>query len=173
MKKSLLLMLLFGLFFTAGINAQNKFGHVNSQTILDSLPAYKTAQEKVQKFVADETKALEEMQKIIEKEAMILEQSKDTIDAFIYEKRMRDLQEQYQRFQQKQMQSEQDLQIYQARELEPIIKNLQKAIKTVGDREKFTYLFEAAETVAGAPVYTGGGTDATEMVKKELFTYYK
>jgi len=172
MKKSLILLFVIGLFFAVNGNAQSKFGHVNSQTILDSLEAYSTAQGKIQKFVTDETKILEEMQSVIEKEAMILEQSKDTLDPFIYEKRMRDLQQQYQRFQEKQQQSERDLQIYQARELEPIIKNLQKAIKTVGDKEKFTYIFESAETVAGAPVYTGGGIDATSMVKKELNSYY-
>ena len=172
MKKSLILLVAIGFFFAINGNAQSKFGHVNSQTILDSLTAYTTAQSKIQKFVDDETKILEEMQKMIEREAAILEQSKDTIDAFIYEKRMRDLQQQYQRFQEKQQQSERDLQIYQARELEPIIKNLQKAIKTIGDKEKFTYIFEASETVAGAPVYTGGGVNATSLVKKELNSYY-
>jgi outer membrane protein len=171
MKKSLILLFIIGLFAT-GVNAQ-KFGHIYSQQILDSLPAYKTAQTKVQKFIDDETQILEEMQKVIEKEAMILEQAKDTMDAFIYEKKMRDLQMSYQRFQEKQQQSEQDLQIYQAREMEPIIKNLQKAIKIVGDREKFTYIFEASQTAAGIPVYTGGGTDATSLINKELHSYYK
>lgn len=170
--KRVVLVAVFGLFFIANLSAQ-KFGHLYSQQILDSLPAYKTAEKKIQKFIDDETKVLEEMQKAIESEARMVEMGKDTMDQFIYERKMRDLQMQYQRFTEKQQQSEQDLQIYQAREMKPIIDNLQKAIKTVGDREKYTYIFEASENTAGVPVYTGGGTDVTPLVMKELNSYYK
>lgn len=170
--KRVVLLAVFGLFFLANLNAQ-KFGHIYSQALLDSLPAYKSAEKKIQKFIDDETKVLEEMQKAIESEARNVEMGKDTMDQFIYERKMRDLQMQYQRFQEKQQQSEQDLQIYQAREMKPIIDNLQKAIKTVGDREKFTYIFEASETSPGVPVYVGGGQDITPLVRTELNSYYK
>ncbi|MCB0478620.1 MAG: OmpH family outer membrane protein [Crocinitomicaceae bacterium] len=170
--KRVLLAAFFGLFFLVNANAQ-KFGHIFSQDLLDSLPAYKSAESKIQKFIDEATKELEQMQKTIENQARDLEMGKDTMDQFIYERKMRDLQMQYQRFQEKQQQSEQDLQIYQAREMKPIIDNLQKAIQTVGDREKFTYIFEASETSPGVPVYVDGGTDITDMVRKELNSYYK
>ena len=57
--------------------------------------------------------------------------------------------------------------------MEPVIKNLQKAIKAIGDKEKYTYIFEASETAAGIPVYVGGGTDLTDLINKELHSYYK
>ncbi|MEZ4936684.1 MAG: OmpH family outer membrane protein [Crocinitomicaceae bacterium] len=170
--KRVVLALVFGLFFLANASAQ-KFGHIFSQALLDSLPAYKSAEAKIQKFIDDETLVLEQMQKTLEQDFRDLENSKETMEPFIYERKMRDLQTQYQRFQEKSQQSEQDLQIYQAREMKPIIDNLQKAIKAVGDREKFTYIFEASETSPGVPVYVGGGQDITDMVRKELNSYYK
>ncbi len=170
--KRVVLLAVFGLFFLVNANAQ-KFGHVYSKTILDSLPAYKTAEGEVQKLVDKGTKELEAMQKAIEMEARDLELAKDTLDDFMYQRGMRDLQMQYQRFQEKQQLLEQDVQTLQVRYIEPVLKNLQKAIKAVGDREKFTYIFEATETSPGVPVYVGGGTDITKMVDAEIRTYYK
>lgn len=172
MKRTFVLLLFVSLFFAVDGNAQGKFGHLYSQKILDSLPAYKEGQKKIEDFVKEKTGILETMQKEIETQYQKIESEKSTMDQFVYETKVRDLQQQAQRLQETQAQYENDIQIYQARVMEPIIRNLQKAIKAVGDKEKFTYIFEGSETAAGIPVYTGGGIDITPQVNKELHSYY-
>ena len=170
--KRVVLLAVFGLVFVIGANAQ-KFGHVYSKQILDSLSAYKDAEKKVQIIVDEGTKELEDMQKLLEAEYRDLEMARDTMDEFMYQRKARDLQMSYQRLQEKQQLLEQDVQTMQIRHIEPVLKNLQKAIKVVGDREKFTYIFEATETSPGIPVYVGGGSDITKMVEEEIKSYYK
>ena len=47
----------------------------------------------------------------------------------------------------------------------PLVISVQGAINTVGEEHQFTYIFDSS---TGATVYTGGGTDVTDLVRTKL-----
>ena len=78
--------------------------------------------------------------------------------------RQQELQEMQQRIQLFYQTAEQDIQKKQQELLTPVHEKMTKAIKTVGEREGYTYIFDSAAMVhIGADVI-----DATPAVKKEV-----
>jgi len=78
--------------------------------------------------------------------------------------RQQELQEMQQRIQLFYQTAEQDIQKKQQELLAPVHEKMSKAIKAVGEREGYTYIFDSA-----AMVHIGtDATDATPAVKKEL-----
>ncbi len=78
--------------------------------------------------------------------------------------RQQELQEMQQRIQQFQQMAEQDIQKKQQELLAPVHERMTKAIKTIGEREGYTYIFDSA-----AMVHIGADAkDVTSLVKKEL-----
>lgn len=163
MKKLLLAaFLLIGLGGTSLV-AQNKIGHINTQKILVLLPEREAAEKEIQKKTRELQKELEEMQAVYEQRYNEYINERDGLAQNIREIREQDLMELQQRIQERQMTAEEDLQKLQNRLMEPMIKKVEGAIKKVSEREKFNYVLDTSVLV-----YFDGGTDISDMVKKEL-----
>ncbi|MBQ3998760.1 MAG: OmpH family outer membrane protein [Paludibacteraceae bacterium] len=164
MKKIIIAMLLM---MPMAISAQ-KFGHVNTQEIIALMP--EVARMRLQmdtiynQYESQMTMMSEEFQR---KYQDYLAQEATMADA-IKQIRQQELQEMQQRIQLFSQTAEQDVQRKQQELFTPIHEKLMNAIKAVGEREGYTYIFDTTPTSTSV-VYIG--TDATDVmpaVKREL-----
>jgi outer membrane protein len=172
MKRTLALFTLV-LFIAAGINAQTnyKFGHIDSQKLVTSLPD----SEKAQKALEAEGKSIQDQMEIMEVEynnkindyvnneklpAGDPKKWSDIVKAD-KEKEIQDLQKRVQDFQ-----SNANTQIQNKRNelFKPILEKVDKAIKEVAKENKFTYVFDIATLL----YFSEESIDITAMVKAKL-----
>ncbi|MBV7441198.1 OmpH family outer membrane protein [Weeksellaceae bacterium TAE3-ERU29] len=178
--KKFTLMALFSvlLFGFSAINAQS-VAHVNSQEILEGMPAFKEAQTKIQsendRHKAEIERQQKEIQDIYAKAQKQIEAVKGKSEA---EQRKvmqslapveQDLQKKQQALNEYQQKAVQSISKMQAELLEPIYKKVQNAIEIVGGKENIGYIFDLAVMApSGSLVYYGGGKDVSALVKKQL-----
>ncbi len=163
MIKKLILLLLIAL--PVSVFAQ-KFGVVDEQAIISSLPDVKDVEAKL----AEASKTYEnELQKLTEEfnkkmtEFQALQKDTTTPES-IKERRMQELQELDQKMQQFQNTAMEDLRRQQQQLMAPIQQKVIDAIKAVGQEGGYTLIFPM-----GVPYYQGTGVeDATNAVKAKL-----
>lgn len=141
-----------------------KFGVVNTESVVSALPEYKEMQatyEASAKKLQDEYDYLREkfQKEFNEYQAM----PEDTPNS-IKERRTQELQELDQKIQQFSLNAQNELQQTQQRLLQPIMERVRTAIQTVGQEGSFTMIFENT-----MPVYTGtDAVDVTPQVRTKL-----
>lgn len=142
-----------------------KFGIVNTQTIMQAMPDVKAAQtemETASKKYDDEFKSLQsEMQKKYEE---LQKAQEEKAPQTILDRRMSELQDLDQKVQQFRQTAAQDLQRQQEQLLAPIQQKVINAINAVGAEGNYTFIFEN-----NVPVYVGSDVvDLTSNVKTKL-----
>ena len=85
--------------FTAA-NAQAKFGHVNTQEIIQAMPEYTTAKAEIDKLTSQYEADLKAMQDELQKKADAFDKEQATLPDNIKQRRQTELQEMYQKIQQ-------------------------------------------------------------------------
>ena len=141
-----------------------KFGVINTQALMETMPEMKTVQEQMEasakKYQAEFDKLQEEFKKKYDEFQALEESTPQTIK----DRRMQEMQELDAKIQQFRETALQDQQRQQQQLMAPIQEKVMKAIQSVGDEGGFTFIFENM-----MPVYTGKDvTDITESVKTRL-----
>jgi len=136
-------------------NAQTapKFGHIDSQELLLSMPERAAAEKKVQDFAKTlettlKTMTTEYQAKLADyqtKEAAMTKTEKETVEGEIMQ-----LQQRIQDFQ---VSAQEKIKKQEAELLQPMIDKAKKAIEDVGKENGFTYIFDSS---VGATVYNNG-----------------
>lgn len=162
MVKKLLLAIFIAL---PSLSFAQKFGIVNTQTIMQELPDVKDAQtqlETASKKYDEEFKNLQtEMQKKYEE---FQKAQEEKAPQTILDRRTSELQELDQKIQQFRQTAAQDLERQQQQLLAPIQQKVINAINSVGAEGNYTFIFENT-----SPVYVGKDvTDITTAVKGKL-----
>jgi len=165
MKKQIIILALMLAPLTAF--AQNfKFGHVNSQNIIQVLPEWKQAQtdmQNLQKQYEDDLKRLEDE---FTKKSEEYNSQQATLPDNIKERREKELQELYSRMQQYYQESQQKLQEASIEKQQAINEKILKAIKEIGTEEGFLYIFDVT---SGIPFINETlSVDVTDKVKAKL-----
>ena len=148
------------------LSAQNKIGSVNSQEILALMPEIKQAQttlETVSKQYDEEFQNLQNEfnKKLQEYQAL----AQDTPES-IRQRREQDLQELDTKIRNFQEAAGRDMSNQQQQLMIPITEKVMSAIKSVGDENGFSYIFDLASP---SIVYTGkDAIDITPLVKQKL-----
>ena len=162
MKKLVLLIAAFT--FVAAVPAcAQKYGHVNSQEILQAMPgvdsietqlkAYQdTLTEMGQRWVSE----YNTMKEKFDREAGTM----STLTRQIREKEIQDIVDKIQALQQN---FESDMQEKSVLLQQPFIEKIQNAIKAVAEENKYTYIFDVQILV-----FYDNGDDVTPLVKKKL-----
>lgn len=149
-----------------GLSAQTaKFGHVNSQKLLEVMPEVKAANAKLDTLnhqYTNELKALAEEYKA--KLSSFQNLPPSTSDA-IKNNKMKELQDMQDRIQQFQEQAQDDLQKKNEEYFAPIQTKVKDAIKAVAKDGGFNYIFDAS---SAALLYAADSEDVTALVKKKL-----
>ncbi len=156
------------LFITSVLSAQTlKFGHVNSQEILQVMPEKDSAEAKLQSYAKELEEQMETIQVEYNNKLNTYQQKKSTWTPAILEIREKELISLQQRIQETQVALQQDLQKQQNDLIRPIIEKLNTTIQKIGKDGGFIYIFDVSN---GAVTYfdTTQSIDVTELVKKEL-----
>jgi outer membrane protein len=161
MKKTLSLVAL--LFVTNLAISQSKVAHVNSQSLLDTMPSRDLALKEI-KEIEDEFKLeLNGMYEEYEKTRGKLEAERTTLSPTIIKSREANLMNLGQRIQEREQTVQNELQV-RAQELnQPIFDRVKQAVDIVAERKKLNYVIDASNML-----YSKGGMDITGEVVVEL-----
>ncbi len=146
-------------------NAQ-KFGHVNTQEIIQAMPEYTAAKADIDKLTAQYEADLKSMQDELQKKADAFDKEQTTLPENIKQRRQTELQEMYQKIQQSYQDNQQALQKASSEKMQAITTKVLEAIKAVGQAGDFVMINEIN---AGIPyISTTLSTDVTAQVKTKL-----
>jgi outer membrane protein len=156
------------IFVAAAGNSQNlKFGHINSDELIQSMPEFDSATAKLEKFRKELVNALELMTvELNNKNDTYSKESKNLTDIVkqTKEQELIDLNRRIQEFQQN---AQEQLQNKQVELFQPIYTKVDKAIKEVGKENGFLYVFDVAK---GSLLYFDEtkSTNVTALTKAKL-----
>ena len=141
-----------------------KFGKVNTQTIMQSLPELSKVNGELEATAKQYENELKSMQEELQRQSEAYEKAKSTMNATAQQQKEQELQGLYQKIQQTYQDNQQALQKAQQEKMQPVLNKVRNAIQNVGNTGGYTYIFEE-----GAAVYTGTNVeDVTSKVQSEL-----
>lgn len=141
-----------------------KFGKVNTQTIMQSLPELSKVNGELEATAKQYENELKSMQEELQRQSEAYEKAKSTMNATTQQQKEQELQGLYQKIQQTYQDNQQALQQAQQEKMQPVLNKVRNAIQNVGNTGGYTYIFEE-----GAAVYTGTNVeDVTSKVQSEL-----
>ncbi|MDY6406790.1 MAG: OmpH family outer membrane protein [Bacteroidales bacterium] len=146
------------------IASAQKFGHINTQELFAEMPEVAQVKLKMDTIQSQYENQLASMNEEFQKKVQDYQTQEATMAEAIKQIRQQELQEMQQRIQLFYQTAEQDIQKKQQELLTPVHEKMTQAIKAVGERDGYTYIFDSA-----AMVHIGADAiDATPAVKKEL-----
>jgi outer membrane protein len=147
-------------------NAQAKFGHVNTQEIIQAMPEYTKAKGEIDALQAQYEADLKSMQDELQKKGEAFEKEQATLPENIKTRRQQELQDMYTKIQQSFQDNQQALQKASSEKMQAITNKVLEAIKAVGQTGGYVYIMEMG---AGIPyISTTLSTDVTAQVKTKL-----
>lgn len=147
-------------------NAQAKFGHVNTQEIIQAMPEFATARTDIEKLTQQYEADLKSMQDELQKKAEAFEKEEATLPENIKTRRNQELQDLYQRIQQTYQDNQQALAKAQQEKMQAITTKVLDAIKAVGQEGGYVYVMDMS---TGIPyISTTLSSDVTAQVKAKL-----
>lgn len=148
MRKLLIILFSVAIFSIAGKQAYGqtlKFGHINSDELIKSMPEYDTVLAQLGRLQKELGNTLEIMQvEFNNKYESYLKENKNLSD-LVKQAKEQELQEINQRIQNFQAQAQSELQEKQAALSKPVFDKVDKAIKDVGKEGGFIYIFDVAK----------------------------
>ena len=131
--------------------AQNfKFGHINSDELIQSMPEYDSATVKLEKFRKELVNALEWMQVELNTKSEAYQKENKNLSDIVKQTKEQELMDMQKRIQDFQTNAQTQLQNKQTEVFQPIYTKVDKAIKDVGKENGFFYVFDVAK---GALLY--------------------
>ena len=142
-----------------------KFAHLNSSDLMQVMPGRDTAQQVLQNLqtqLEDEFKTMAtEYQNKVEQ----FQKDQATMSQAMQQTKMQELEDMKKRIESFQEQAQTELQEKQEELLKPLIDKAKAAIDKVAKENGYSYVFDTAQ---GVVLYSEGGDDIIELVKKEL-----
>jgi outer membrane protein len=131
--------------------AQNfKFGHINSDELIQTLPEYDSATVKLEKFRKELVNALELMSVELNTKNDAYQKESKLLSDIVKQTKEQELIDMNKRIQDFQTNAQTQLQSKQTEVFQPIYAKVDKAIKEVGKENGFLYVFDVAK---GALLY--------------------
>jgi len=141
-----------------------KFGHLDAQDILMTLPERAEAQASIEAAAAEYETEVSRMQSELETKFADYQAKAATWPDAIRQQKERELQQLDAGLQEFGMTIQNDLAQMEQQLLAPMIERVRDAIEAVGKEQGFTYIFD---TSTGVTLYNGG-EDVTDLVKTKL-----
>lgn len=142
-----------------------KFGHVNTQEIIQAMPEFTTARTEMDKLTQQYEADLKQMQDELQKKAEAFDKEQATLPDNIKQRRNQELQDMYTKIQQSFQDNQQALQKASGEKMQAIQTKVLDAIKSVGSAGNFTYIVEMGSLPY---ISTTLSTDVTAQVKAKL-----
>jgi len=148
--------------------AQNfKFGHINSDELIQTMPEYDSATVKLEKFRKELVNALELMSVELNTKNDTYQKESKLLSDIVKQTKEQELIDMNKRIQDFQTNAQTQLQSKQTEVFQPIYAKVDKAIKDVGKENGFLYVFDVAK---GALLYfdEGKSINILPLVKTKL-----
>ncbi len=144
-----------------------KFGHLDSQALIASLPEAIKVQSELEAQGKIYENELKGMQDELQRKAEEYDKTKSTMNATKQAETEKSLQDMYNKIQQAAQDNQQAFSKMQQEKLGPILDKVRKAIEAVAKAGNYVYIMEQA---AGQPLYvnTAISEDVTAKVKAQL-----
>lgn len=167
MKRILGLLLFAALLVPAqNLSAQAlKFGHINQNDIITSMPEYDTAMKQYSAYGQELSNALELMQVEYNNKLDKYQQETKTLTDIVKQNREQELQDMLTRIQTFQQTAQQKMQDKQQELMNPIVDKANKAINDVAKEGGFIYIYDTRSLVYFDPAKS---VDITALVKTKL-----
>ncbi len=164
MKKLLLVLMLCA---PLSVMAQ-KFGHVNSQEVLSSMPEFIKARGEIEATQKQYENDLKSMQDEFQRMADEYDKTKSTMNATKQQETEQNLQTMYQKIQQTFQDNQQNLNKLMQEKMQPLELKIREAIKAVGKNGGYVYIMDVT---SGIPYISETlSKDVTTEVKTQLNT---
>jgi len=166
MKNTMKIVALIAFIFMAfTVSAQTKIGHLSTEEIMEAMPEMKEATAKLNAKRDELTKMMADLQKQYEDLLREYQANSKTYTDAVREEKEKAIMQSEDR--QRNYNDIATNQFDKLREelLLPIYEKVRKAIKEVGDEQKFTYIFDARELLYVSPT---AAIDVAPFVKKKL-----
>lgn len=164
MKKLVLMLLLCAPLTLFAQNA--KFGHVDAQSIMQSLPEFIKARGELEALSKQYENDMKAMQDEIQKKSDEYDRTKSTMNETKRQETEASLQQLFQKYQQALQDNQQALQKAQQDKMQPIMNKIMTAIKNVGNNGGYVYIMDVS---GGIPYISDTlSKDVTADVKAEM-----
>ena len=141
-----------------------KFGKVNTQTIMQALPDVAKANGELEALQKQKDNELKAMQEEFQRKDDEYQKGASTMNATAKQQKETELQGLQQKIQQAYQDGQQELQKKRNELMQPIVAKVRAAIDAVGKAGNYTYIFEE-----GAAIYTGSNVlDVTKEVQSKI-----
>lgn len=161
-----------GLLAGSTVNAQQKFAHINSADLLQSMPEMKTADATFQTYAKAKQTALEQMDAERQKKIAVYQDKQKTMSEAnkdMVGKELMTLQteigEMEKRITQSQEKAQEEVQTKRSEIYQPVFKKAEEAVKAVAKEKGYAYVFDISQP---GVVYFDGGDDLIGVVKAKL-----
>lgn len=170
MKKIILTLSIFlSLAFVNDINAQQqKFGHVNSQELFETMPEVANLRAQLTNKSKQYETQLQGLYETYKSLAGDIQQNMDGYTEMVLQQKYKEAADLEQRITTIEGEAQKELQKYEAERLKPIEDKAFAAIQKVAQANGFTYVFDSS---LGVLIYKPASDDITNMVKAELGIY--
>lgn len=139
------LVILLTFFAGSSATAQNvKFGHINSDELIQSLPEFDSARVQLENYQKELMNALELMSVELNNASDKYQKELNTYSDIVRQNKEQELVDMNRRIQEFQTNAQTQLQERQATLFQPIYAKVDKAIKDVGKENGFIYVFDVA-----------------------------
>ena len=141
-----------------------KFGKVNTQTIMQALPDVAKANGELEALQKQKDNELKAMQDELNRKLDEYQKGQSTMNATAKQQKETELQGLNQKIQQAYQDGQQELQKKSNELMQPIVAKVRAAIDAVGKAGNYTYIFDE-----GAAIYTGSNVvDVTKEVQSKI-----
>ena len=163
--KKVLMTLVLSLAVIFSIQAQNKFGYLNSNELLAMMPESQSMQEELQSYAKGLESQLTAMQAEYEKKVVEFQQNETSYTDIIKEDKIREIEGIQQRVVEFQKNAQQSLAEKEAELFTPIREKAMSAIDEVAKEGNFTFIFDSG---AGSFLYAAESENVLNLVKSKL-----
>ena len=163
--KKVLMTLVLSLAVIFSIQAQSKFGYLNSNELLAMMPESQSMQEELQTYAKGLESQLTAMQAEYEKKVVEYQQNETSYTDIIKEDKIREIQSIEQRVIEFQKNAEQSLNEKRIELFTPIQEKANEAIKKVAEEGNYTFIFDSS---FGNLLYSSERENVLNLVKSKL-----
>jgi outer membrane protein len=160
---SLLAVILLGLNFSA--YSQAKFGHIDTNQLLQQMPGRQAATQELEKFARELETQFTALQTEFQTKYQNFLENQQSLSQTIRQTRERELMSLQERIQEFQESAQQDLMQKENQLLRPIIDRARQAIQEVAKENGYTYVFDSS---TGVLLYSEPSDDLMERVKAKI-----
>lgn len=142
-----------------------KFGHINSNELLQAMPERSSVEADIQKYAKELESQLSTMSKEYQSKVQAYQSNETTMTESIKKDKIKEITNLEERITEFQETAQQDLQDKEEKLLKPIIDKARTAIEDVAKENGYTYVFDSG---VGVLLYKKDSDNIMPLVKKKL-----